>query len=748
MSTQHAPTDAEKAQRLPWLIAGDGFNIVFVLLTFSGSVFILFLDELGLNTGQIGIVLSLVPFCGVVAPLVAPLTTRFGYKRTFVLFRGLRNIPMMFLLLTPLVLAGFGSNGAFVWVSIFILFFAVMRGIGETGGHSWRKDIVPDSIRGKFSATASMTTTIISIVVVLTASYVIENGVGLQRFIVLMAVGILFGISSVLIFSRAPAEDRSRATAGESGHLAAMRDSLRDRGFVLFMVVLSIATIGEQAANSFTPLFMKEEVGLSEGLVVLLSMGNYIGALITSYFWGWAADRYSSKPVMQVSLILMLLIPISWLLLPRNNPASAPLAMSVAFISGIAVLAWQISWTRHLFVNAVPAQNRTAYLAVYFAWLSIVVGLGPLLTGRLLTLTAAIPTMQIGLIHIDSYTPLWIISISLFLITMMIVPRLRTEHAVTFRRFAGMFLRGNPVRAMRLLIQYNQSGDEMTTLVATEQMGDTQNLLNTEELIEALNDPSYNVRYEAIHSIGRMPSTPELREALVAILDGPESELGMATARALERMGDPEAIPALRRSLHSRYDLIAAESARALAGLNDEASIPDIQAQMRAQQAPHLRAAYATALGKLRAVESVPELFQMLCEADVETQRGEIGLAIARIVGDEKYYLQQWRALHRDYHTATAQALIALRRQASRGGHDYLDSSFEMCVEYFGTGETIDGVDELQQMLQSAADSSENAVLQDALIRCSAALVQCGDDRLDLVLLSLHLLDAAIGQTG
>ena len=39
-------TDVEKINRLPWLVGASTLNIVFVLLTFSGSVFILFLDEL------------------------------------------------------------------------------------------------------------------------------------------------------------------------------------------------------------------------------------------------------------------------------------------------------------------------------------------------------------------------------------------------------------------------------------------------------------------------------------------------------------------------------------------------------------------------------------------------------------------------------------------------------------------------------------------------------------------------------
>ena len=62
------PTTIEKMKGLPWSIAGDSFNTVFVQFTFFGSVFILFLNALGLSKSQIGIMLSIFPFAGLEVP--------------------------------------------------------------------------------------------------------------------------------------------------------------------------------------------------------------------------------------------------------------------------------------------------------------------------------------------------------------------------------------------------------------------------------------------------------------------------------------------------------------------------------------------------------------------------------------------------------------------------------------------------------------------------------------------------------
>jgi len=382
-----ALTDVEKIRRLPWLIAGDTLNIAFVSFTFAGPVFILFLDQLGLGSAQMGFLLALIPFCGIVALFVAPLVTRYGYKRVFITFWGLRKLVFGLLLLTPAVLARFGSQGAFLWVAGVIFWFAICRAVAETGRYPWQQEVIPDSIRGKVSAVSSMSTTIAAILATTVAGLVIGAGVGLDRFMGLIAVGIVIGLLGVLAYSRMPAETCGGHDGRGSGHLKGVQQALGDKNYLFFLGALGLAAIGADGVISFIPLFMKEEVGLGEGLVVLLSIGTYLGSLLTSYLWGWTADRYGSKPVMQFSLGLMLLLPVAWWLMPRHSPASAPVAVGIAFVAGAATLGWQISWLRYLFVKATPRERKPSYMAVYYAWFGLASGLGPVLAGQILNLS-------------------------------------------------------------------------------------------------------------------------------------------------------------------------------------------------------------------------------------------------------------------------------------------------------------------------------------------------------------------------
>ena len=119
-----------------------------------------------------------------------------------------------------------------------------------------------------------------------------------------------------------------------------------------------------------------------------------------------------------------------------------------------------------------------------------------------------------------------------------------------------------------------------------------------------------------------MPAEDELVDALIEVLEDPESELNISAARTLGRIASPRAIPALRRTLFSGYRPLEANSARSLALLGDEESVPHFQAQLQRETNPRLRLAYVSALGQLRVAGAVGQLFDLLQQAHGRKYRG------------------------------------------------------------------------------------------------------------------------------
>jgi Na+/melibiose symporter-like transporter len=433
-------TDMQRARQLPWLIAGDVLTSVFCSLTVFGSVFILFLSELGLDKTRIGLLLSVIPFCGLVSPLVASQVARFGFKRTFVLFWGARKVIVGFLLLTPAVLAAFGTQGAFAWVGGIIVIFALCRAIAETGVFPWMQEVVPNSIRGKFAAVDGVLGTLATMAAVAVASYLIGRGSGLGGFLLLIAGGGGTGLIAVGGYSRVARGAPLRRTQHEGTHADEMAASLRDRNFLLYMAILSLVTLAWTAFTSFMPLFMREQVGLKDGTVVLVSLGSAMGSLLSFYLWGWTSDRYGSKPVMLLGLYLMAFAPLLWFLMPRGSAWSGAVAMVLSFLAGLSSTGWNIGAARYLYVQAVPVEKKTGYMAVYYAWSGLSGGLAPLLAGLFLDLSKDLKG-QFGIFALDAYTPLFAVSLGLLVWATLALHGLHDKESVSFRRLIGLLMR-------------------------------------------------------------------------------------------------------------------------------------------------------------------------------------------------------------------------------------------------------------------------------------------------------------------
>jgi MFS family permease len=733
-----ALTNAEKIRRLPWHIAMNATNSVFAQLSFFGSAFILFLDELELNASQIGFLLSFLPFFGIVAIFIAPQVARFGYKRTFLTFWGIRKIITAGLLFVPLVAANFGPEATLLFVTLIVMGFALCRAVAETAIYPWGQEYIPNTIRGKHAATNDMVGRVTTILSIAFAGIVLGLEGGLERYLLLFGIAFIFGIIAVWCASHLPG---GAPTTTTTTRYRDMPNVLKDRNFLLFVAGIGIITVGTTPMGSFLPLFMSQQVGLSESEVVSLAIGTTIGGFLMVYFVGWAADRYGSKPVMLSGLYAKAVLPIAWLLMPRFSEASLPIALLIAAVSGIVEIAWAIGVGRLLYVNVVPYEKRAEYMAVYYTMIGIIGGVSQLIGGSLLELSSGVSGQFAG-ITLDPFTPLFVIGIVGTFISAAIFTQVRAANDMSVGEFAGMFIHGNPFLALESLIRYYRAKDERATVVSTERMGHTNSPFTVDELLEALKDPRFNVRFEAIISIARMNSDPRLVKALCQILEGTELSTSVIAAWALGRMGDESALPVLREGMNSPYRSIQAHCIRSLGTLHDKASIPVLHERLKTETDKGLRIAYAAALGNLQAAEALPTMFEVLRTTENEGARMELALAVARIEGGEKHFIQLLRQMRQDKGTATAQAMMAWKRKALNGADPETAEVASTCINTFASDNMSEGAALLSQIIQRLPD--EPTPSHQILEECAERLNEFGAARHEYLILALHSMDVEI----
>lgn len=735
-------TTMEKMRGLPWIVAHNGLNTVFFALTFAGSVFVLFLNELGLDNARIGFLLALIPFCGIVSLFVAPFTARFGYKRTFLTFYSLRKVTFACMLLTPWVLSQYGIKGTFIYVSVLIFFFAIFRSIAETAVFPWNQEVIPNSMRGKLSGISTLVSTTSNILTILLASFIIGHFTEwrLGRYMFLIAFGLVFGVMGVCCYGFVPGGKPRKDFHGGARHFRSMLLTFTDKNFRLYLTGFGLAFIGI-SVFAFVPLFLKEKVGMNSGMIVFLDIGALLGGLISCYLWGWASDRYGSKPVMLSGLSLLLFIPIFWFLIPRQIEWIRTLALCIVFIYGIVNMGWAIGWQRYLFVSAVPDEKRTTYMAVFYAWMGLTGGLGPLMAGLLLRVCNRLDG-QIWIFHYDAFSPLFAAGILFMFTGLIVMSRLRADGAMPVRKFIGMFFHGNPVLALESLVRYGWAGDEISRVSLLERLSSSKNPLSKNELIEALNDPSFYVRFEAVTAIARMPADPDLVDALLLVLGGDEPDLSLAAAWALGRLGDTSAILPLQETLISEYPLLSAYSARALARLNDRDSIPYITKRFREEPCDKMKLPYASALGALQVEDVLPELFDLLKRMHGQILREEIALAIARVYGYERDYMYLWRSSRVEMGTCVAKALESVEKEHVQRAYskERIKSQLSQCILLFAQQNIDDGVTVLADITKEYAEICSSNVGKTILKRCSEELYTFKSSRTEYILLSVHVL--------
>lgn len=409
VSLSQSETDRGKIHALPWYLVHGALTNIFFLWTFGGSVFLLFLSELGLPKGQIGIMLSFFPFSGLIALVFSPYATRIGRKRVFLTCFGSRYFVIINLLFLPSILSHFGKTAGITFVFAIMLTVALLRAMGETALYPWTQEFIPNSVRGRFSAIANSLSTFAAAVALLTAGIVIGSGSGLSSYLWLIGVGTLIGLLGIIAMHWVPGGTPDSSGGQTTSHFTNMREALRNKNLSAYLKGVGGVLLGSVLLTTFLPLYLKDQMGIPAGTVVSMDMVVMVGGALSSILSGWAADRIGSRPILMSSLMIGLLLPICWLFLPRLVPNAVIWCGLLYFIYGVIANGSAIGAGRLLFNSVMPPEKSTAYYAIYYAWIGLTGGIAPLLAGGILSVASGMK-IWIGKVEMDGQSILFILA--------------------------------------------------------------------------------------------------------------------------------------------------------------------------------------------------------------------------------------------------------------------------------------------------------------------------------------------------
>jgi len=449
-------SNESKIRALPWSLASGVLVGFFSLWTFGGSVFVLFLNELGLPAARIGFVLSIFPFCGLLGLGFAPLAARLGWKRVLLACYGARKPVMALLLLLPWVERHGGHGAAFVFLVGVLIVFAVLRALAETAAYPWAQQYVPNHVRGRYAAWSSVLGLVASGAALAVAGKVLALETGLRGYLWLIGAGSALGFVGVLLMIKVPGGAPLAPLAQGASHAANLMQALRDRNLRAYLGGVAGLTLGGAMLTSFLPLYVRGQLGLPAATVVRLDIAAMAGGALASLGWGWLSDRVGSRPVLMPAATLMLVPPLAWLWLPSHAPNMAAWCAVIYLLSGVAANGVAIGAGRLLYNSVAPSEKSAAYMSIYYAWIGVTGGVAPLLAGGMLTVFRDGALRSLG---VDGYKAMFVTALLFLMAGALLYKRVRPDDRHTTRTALRSFLYRINAEVMKWNRRRNQHDD-------------------------------------------------------------------------------------------------------------------------------------------------------------------------------------------------------------------------------------------------------------------------------------------------
>ena len=344
---------------------------------------VLYAKTLGASATVVGIIAGMMPLLVIFQIPAAHYVSRVGYKRFVYAGWGMRVMFIFGMALVPITGAFLNPTSRLALMLLLLFAFNLSRGISSCAWLPWITSLVPAAVRGRYLARDAGCVNLASFGCFLLAGVCLAEDPHPWRFALLFAFSAIMGGASLIFLKRIPdveppeEERTSKAPVpwGEIIRYAPFRKLLR------MVIAWSIAYGGMTA---FIVAFLKTEVGMSEGKILLVSSISFLGGLSTLWILGSRLDSLGSKPVLTFSFVAWLLVLAGWgLVAGQVFVLKLWIILVLQLFMGLLAAMVAMSNTR-LAMAVVPVMGRNHFFAIFSVLSNLALGLAPILWGLLI----------------------------------------------------------------------------------------------------------------------------------------------------------------------------------------------------------------------------------------------------------------------------------------------------------------------------------------------------------------------------
>ena len=635
-------------------------------------------------------------------------------------------------------------------VLIMVAVSTLLNNFMSAAWFSWMADFVPESMRARFWGTRQGWTMASYLLATWVAGYVLDlfGGTGgggqpvdLRGFEWLFVVTAVLAVVDLLIHMSIPETPMMPVARSVSWWRQLVRP-LTYPDFRRQTIAMGVYTFA-MGLISLGVVFLKKDYGVTYSQLSAITIVANVGTILVGFAGGYVLERIGGRAFGATMLLLGPLIMVPWFfvqnyetnllslfdgqagqmvrglmaMLPATVqahvdalvlPQSIWIFLVVNFFAGFVFGGMGVCQMSMIGALA-PKEGRTMAMAVHWCVVGVIGAAGSLIAGTFMDYMAVHPlniTLPTGT-HLSFHHILIIANMAILwgvALPLQLRVRRRTgepDFALALSRLAIV----NPLRAVASIHTMSASVTSRRRAAAARTLGEKRTALAVSDLIEKLDDPSSDVREEAVLALGRIGST-EAVDALLQKLNDPNADLAPQIARALREAPTPRSVEALVRKLEDPDRETRSESARTLGAIGDRRAVPSLLGLLASSRDAKVVSASSEALARIGELTAIYEILPRMKEARNPVLKRSLAVAIGDLLGEREGFYKVIVREEQARGSEVGHILRELRRTIAEAAAQRLHKEAEL--------------------LQDKAREVQAAYEADKLDQCAGALFDLG----------------------
>jgi MFS family permease len=341
---------------------------------------VLFMQELGADSFQVGLTFAWTFLLTPVQVLATALLPHFGFKRLTLAGWSARAWCLM----VPLGLALMAPRDPRPWMitsMVMAMFvYSLTRAVGASALTTWIYQLVPAPIQGRYWSTDQILsgTAVVGALVFYSALFSflpIYSAFVVQYVVAIFGAGMAYHHLNKLPDVDHPKTLSFEKIVRETPRLMSEPSLFRTYLWLSVTLFFTITPIAPFAA-----FYLKATAGLTTTHIMLLTMLTYFGLIAANAFMRSRMDGHGSKPFFRLSYALFGLIAAGWLLFLLTDGRWLIMLPPIYVLHGAASGCWTSANLNYL-AKIVPGKDRALPVSIHGAVITFIGGCSPVLWG-------------------------------------------------------------------------------------------------------------------------------------------------------------------------------------------------------------------------------------------------------------------------------------------------------------------------------------------------------------------------------